>query len=199
MASSTKLDELKERLQDDLSLQTYMHDTYNIFTILKAEHELVLPSFTTDDAWAICSALREILCSMPAVSAVVDVSLANSNHVLAHATTHGTWPESDIWVSRKRNTVCRWGHSTWYMAQAQMGSGVPMDQISPHKLEESFALGETASDYTVQGGGFPIRVRDVEGAVAVVVVHGLSGSGSLDHELIIQVLRAYLQDLASSR
>ena len=35
-------------------------------------------------------------------------------------------------------------------------------------------LGESAGDYAIHGGGVPVRVKGVEGVVAVIVVSGLA-------------------------
>ena len=38
---------------------------------------------------------------------------------------------------------------------------------------DKFGLGSQAGDYAIHGGGVPVKVEGVEGAVAVVVVSGL--------------------------
>lgn len=50
---------------------------------------------------------------------------------------------------------------------------------------EKFALGNRAGEYAIHGGGVPIRVRGVEGVVAVVVRY----SG-----VIVSYQRVYLQE-----
>jgi uncharacterized protein (UPF0303 family) len=111
---------------------------------------------------------------------VINIALANSSYVLFHTCTRaGTVPDNALWVKRKRNTVLRWGFSTWYLS-----CKFAQDE---KKFADKFALGDTASDYAIHGGGVPIRVKGVEGVVAVVVVSGLKQE--LDHAVIVETLQ----------
>ncbi len=56
-----------------------------------------------------------------------------------------------------------------------------------------FALGQNAGQYAIHGGGWPIRVRGVEGIVAVVVVSGLRQEQ--DHGIIVQTVTEMLEQL----
>ena len=56
-----------------------------------------------------------------------------------------------------------------------------------------FALGQNAGDYAIHGGGWPVRVRGVEGVVAVVVVSGLRQEQ--DHGIIVQTVGEMLEEL----
>ena len=56
-----------------------------------------------------------------------------------------------------------------------------------------FGLGQKAGDYAIHGGGWPIRVRGVEGVVAVVVVSGLRQEQ--DHGIIVQTVGEMLEEL----
>lgn len=51
---------------------------------------------------------------------------------------------------------------------------------------EKYTLGEEAGTYAIHGGGVPIRVKGVEGVVAVVVVSGLKQD--MDHTIIVDTL-----------
>jgi len=153
-------------------------------TIEQQERDLTWPFFSADHAWFICSGLREILHRF-GQHAVISISLS-SGKVLAHTATNGTIPDNDVWVSRKRKTVLRWGHSTWYMRQKLKGD--------ERLFREKYAVGgaDGVGEYAIHGGGFPIRVKGVEGVVAVVVVSGLKQEQ--DHMVIVEVLRAALKD-----
>lgn len=50
-----------------------------------------------------------------------------------------------------------------------------------------------AGKYAIHGGGWPLRVRGVEGIVAVVVVSGLKQE--FDHAVIIAVVGAMLEEM----
>jgi uncharacterized protein (UPF0303 family) len=158
------------------------HDLEEIHLI---EDSLTFPTFTSQTAWTLGSLLRTKLVAFPKPT-VIDISLAHSNHCLFHCTTHsGTTPDNDHWVARKRNTVLRWGISTWYMHNKFSG-----DEAG---FAAKFALGQHAGQYAIHGGGWPVRVRGVEGIVAVVVVSGLRQEQ--DHGIIVQTVSEMLEEL----
>ena len=81
-------------------------------------------------------------------------------------------------VVRKRNTVLRWGNSSWWMGCKFQGDEVAFGQ--------RWGLGEGANEYAIHGGAVPIRVKNVEGIVAVCVVSGLKQQD--DHMVVIEAL-----------
>ncbi|KIW29664.1 uncharacterized protein PV07_05461 [Cladophialophora immunda] len=151
--------------------------------IAKQEESLILPHFTADDALEIGLAIRHRLRALSTLAAVVSISLANSSNLLFHAVSRpGIQPDNDVWVSRKRKTVLRWGVSTWFMHNKFKGD------------EEAFArkymLGAEGGAYAIHGGGVPVRVRGVDGVVGVVVVSGLKQDQ--DHMVVIEALAEFL-------
>ena len=58
-----------------------------------------------------------------------------------------------------------------------------------------YGLGASAGEYAIHGGGWPIRVRGVEGVVGVVVVSGLKQHE--DHMIIVQTVGEYLQEIGA--
>jgi uncharacterized protein (UPF0303 family) len=149
------------------------------------DQSLSFPTFTAQTAWALGSLLRAKLFAFSKPT-VIDISLAHGNHCLFHCTTHsGTTPDNDRWVERKRNTVLRWGCSSWYMHNKFAG-----DEMA---FAAKFGLGVNAGDFAIHGGGWPIRVRGVEGVVAVVVVSGLQQHQ--DHGIIVQTVSEMLEEL----
>ncbi|CAK5274796.1 unnamed protein product, partial [Mycena citricolor] len=154
----------------------------DITAIAAIEAKLVFPSFTADTAWELGSALRARLLEFP-TPVVINITLANSNQLLFHtATRPGTQPDNDLWVARKRKTVLRWGSSTWYMHNKMKGD--------EKAFAEKYMLGETAGEYAIHGGGFPIRVKGVEGVVGVIVVSGLKQEW--DHQIIVETVERFL-------
>lgn len=93
--------------------------------IVAEERSLLLPSFTSTDAFALGSLIRtripQWLPSAP--PAVIHICLANSSNVLFHAITEppsrqqgaGVVPDNDDWVRRKKAVVLRWGISSYAM------------------------------------------------------------------------------------
>ena len=55
---------------------------------------------------------------------------------------------------------------------------------------KKYMLGETAGQYAIHGGGFPVRVQGVEGVVAVIVVSGLAQHE--DHQVIVEALEEFI-------
>nr|GAT59210.1 predicted protein [Mycena chlorophos] len=159
----------------------------DVAAIAAIEDELVFTSFTADTAWELGNALRTRLLEFPG-PAVVSISLANNNQMLFYtATRSGTQADNDSWVARKRKTVLRWGHSTWYMRVKFRTRG---DEHAETAFAQMYVLGETAGQYAIHGGGFPVRVKGVEGVVGVIVVSGLKQEE--DHQIIVDTLREYL-------
>ncbi|KAJ7266881.1 hypothetical protein B0H12DRAFT_1098569 [Mycena haematopus] len=152
-------------------------------SISAVENSLVFASFTAETAWDLGNALRTRLLDFP-TPAVVNITLANSDQLLFHAVTRsGTQPDNDRWVARKRASVLRWGSSTWYMHMKFAGD--------EDKFRAKYMLGETAGQYAIHGGGFPVRVKGVEGIVGVIVVSGLKQEW--DHQVIAETVEKYLK------
>ncbi|KAF5025496.1 hypothetical protein F66182_2401 [Fusarium sp. NRRL 66182] len=131
--------------------------------ITAQEKTLVLPHFTAEDAFDIGILIRNRLREVTQTAAVVNITLANNNQLLFHATSRpGTVPDNDSWVARKRNFVLRFGWSTWAAHHLfEMGN----DEL----FKKKFQLGERAGDYAIHGGGFPVRVKGVEGPIGAIV------------------------------
>ena len=59
------------------------------------------------------------------------------------------------------------------------------------KFAEKYALDAKAGEYAIHGGGVPVRVKGVEGVVAVIVVSGLKQDQ--DHGVIMETLEEFLE------
>ncbi|KAI0687360.1 hypothetical protein C8Q76DRAFT_803657 [Earliella scabrosa] len=154
--------------------------------IAAQEQRCIFPRFTADDAWELGTRLRARLQRASPKPAVVNITLAAHAQLLFHCTTgRGTTADNDTWVARKRAAVLRWGTSTWFMHNKYGGN--------EDKFRAKFMLGDRAGDYAIHGGGCPVRVKDVEGVVGVIVVSGLSMQE--DHEVIVEVIEEYLASL----
>lgn len=143
----------------------------------------ILESFTASDAWELGHFLYARLLPLSADKpTLISISVANTDHVLFHtAVGAGTMPDNDIWVQRKRNTVLRFGTSTFFQHCKYAGE--------EDKFLAKFQLGrggDVGGKYAIHGGGVPIRVAGVEGIVAVVVVSGLKHWE--DHGVIVDVI-----------
>jgi uncharacterized protein (UPF0303 family) len=110
---------------------------------------------------------------------LINITLANGLTVFQTTTGPGIQSDNENWVARKRNTVLRWGSATYAMHLKYKG-----DEAA---FARKFMLGEEAGKYAIHGGGIPIRVANVEGIVAVVVVSGLAQAE--DHGVIVDVVK----------
>lgn len=62
-------------------------------------------------------------------------------------------------------------------------------QIKAKTLQEVYEMSDP-SIYAVHGGGFPVKVKGVEGVVGVIVVSGLAQED--DHCVIVDGIQEYL-------
>lgn len=60
------------------------------------------------------------------------------------------------------------------------------------KFSDKYMLGSEAGSYAIHGGGVPVRVKGVEGTVAVVVVSGLKQDE--DHMVVVEGLERFIAD-----
>ncbi|KAI0476571.1 hypothetical protein GGR56DRAFT_643391 [Xylariaceae sp. FL0804] len=153
--------------------------------VVKAECDsFTLSSFTSTDAWTLGHLLyARLLPFSKAKPTMISIALANSSQVVFQcAVGAGTAPDNEMWVRRKRNTVLRFGTSSWYQHCKYAGD--------EEAFRNKFGMSqEQAQDYAIHGGAVPIRVPNVEGIVAVVVVSGLKQHE--DHGVIVDTIRRY--------
>jgi uncharacterized protein (UPF0303 family) len=155
---------------------------FQVSALQEEGDSFIFDSFTAEDAIELGHLLYARLLPFAASKpTVVSIALANSQQILFQtAVGIGSLPDNEMWVQRKRNSVLRWGVSTWLMHNKFRGREAEFASL--------FGLGDQAGRYAIHGGGVPIRVRGVEGVVAVVVVSGLKQEE--DHGVIIEVVRA---------
>ncbi|KAF9873706.1 hypothetical protein CkaCkLH20_08816 [Colletotrichum karsti] len=143
--------------------------------------------FTAEDANELGHLLYARLLPFAAAGkpTVVSIALANSEQILFQtAVGSGTLPDNATWVQRKRNSVLRWGASTWLLHNKFAGNETEFAALFCMSTEQ-------ANKYAIHGGGVPIRVQGVEGVVAVVVVSGLKQDQ--DHGVIMDVIKTNWQ------
>ncbi|KAH0826937.1 hypothetical protein J3R83DRAFT_4562 [Lanmaoa asiatica] len=90
-----------------------------------------------------------------------------------------------IWVKRKEAVVQRWGTSSLRMRLWMEQPGKSVQE----SLKDKFEMADP-STYGCHGGGFPVRVKNVEGIVGVIVVSGLKQED--DHTVIVEGIQEYL-------
>jgi uncharacterized protein (UPF0303 family) len=72
-----------------------------------------------------------------------------------------------------------------------MGQKFKGDEVA---FAAKYGLGQNGGDYAIHGGAVPVRVKGVEGVVAVVIVSGLKQEE--DHEVVVECMQELLASMA---
>ena len=149
----------------------------------------MLPVFNSDVAWELGTIIRTCLQQKHNRPAVVYIAHANSSQLLFFATSRpGTFPDNMQRAKRKEAVVLTWRLSSLHVL-AQIKHLLPYRTVQ-ESLSYMFEVADP-SGYTCRGGGFPIRVKNVEGIVGVIVVDGLQ-RGEDNHGVIVDCIQEYL-------
>ncbi|KAF2257563.1 hypothetical protein CC78DRAFT_483185 [Lojkania enalia] len=164
-------------------LDTLPPPTTDLHALAKEERSFTFAHFTCEHAWVIGNILRNALRTADA-PALIHISLSSSQTLFHSPSMPGLVPDNEIEVARKRATVLRWGHSTWWM-WARFGG-------DDRKFAEEYGLWEGEEGrkkYAIQGGGYPVFVKGVEGVIGVIVVAGLEGD--VAHGVVVKAIEEY--------
>ncbi|KAK7432403.1 hypothetical protein QQZ08_000965 [Neonectria magnoliae] len=181
-SAAAVLQKVSEAIQNPGAPVPIAHPSSNIEELKADGDSFTLDSFTTEDAFVLGNLLYARLHPFAKERpALISIALANSSQVVFETVTGpGVTPENGNWVRRKRNTVLRFGFSTWFMH-----CKFDADEV---RFGSVFAVSdEQKSNYAIHGGAVPIRVKEVEGVVATVVVSGLKQEE--DHGVIVEVIK----------
>ncbi|MBE4577248.1 hypothetical protein BOO30_07020 [Vibrio navarrensis] len=140
--------------------------------IAQQEEALQLSQFNHDVAWQLGCTLKQMAESQ---QVAVAIEVYGFGQTLFQYAMPGTCADHLDWMRRKRNSVLRYGRSSYYLslynAQKQREF-----ETQPHI---------DAAAYCAHGGSFPIRIAG-SGLVGVVTVSGLPSLH--DHNLVTQAL-----------
>ena len=137
------------------------------------EAELVLTTFTHEQAWALGTRLVELATER---GLPVTIDIRKGTQQVFHAARPGTTPDNDSWIQRKVAVVYRFGASSYLVGLRAKAKGSDFNTVHGLPLQE----------YAAHGGAFPVRVAGV-GIVGVVTVSGLAQQD--DHALVVEALR----------
>lgn len=151
-----------------------LEDEIRILT--EQEALLHFPSFNSDTAWELGSRLRTILAtdSRPAA-----IGITFGGQTLFYAATGFVAPGNEDWVRRKRNTVLRFGKSSFRVGK----------ELAKNKTTLEERQGLMLADYAAHGGGFPVTLAG-SGCLGAVVVSGLTQPE--DHEAVVTAIAGLL-------
>ena len=145
--------------------------------ILEQQEQLLrFTSFNAETAWELGNFLRASLIERHA-GGTIEIELAN--HLLFACATPGANPGQADWIRRKRNTVHRFGRSSYAIGRLLESNNETLE--SRHYLN--------VADYAAHGGGFPVLLEDT-GPVGSVVLSGLPQRD--DHNLVVSALAQIL-------
>jgi uncharacterized protein (UPF0303 family) len=144
--------------------------------VAEQERLLQFESFGADSAWTVGSALRA---DAIARQAGMTFEIQIAGRVLFACSTDKASAGQADWIRRKRNTVMRFGKSS-YAVGLQL-------KLEGKEFAERHELSLT--DYAAHGGGFPIVLKET-GLVGSVVSSGLDQR--TDHAMVVQTLAASL-------
>ncbi|ATB34109.1 heme-degrading domain-containing protein [Melittangium boletus] len=147
----------------------------NLEQLLAEEAELQFDHLSHEDVLALGLHLLERV-RRERLPVVVDVTF--SGLTVLQCALPGSRPDNLDWVRRKKNTVSRFWHSSFYMGRYYATKGMSLTD-KPHI---------DASEYVDHGGSFPLLLRGL-GCVGSITVSGLAQDE--DHALVVSVLREW--------
>lgn len=145
-------------------------------TVAEQERVLQFDTFPADAAWAIGCALRADAIARQA-GMTFEIQIAGRT-LFACSSLNASASQAD-WIRRKRNTVMRFGRSSY-----AVGLGLKLegeDLATRHEV--------SLADFAVHGGGFPIVLKGT-GLVGTVVSSGLDQR--TDHAMVVHALASFL-------
>ncbi|KAI8980932.1 hypothetical protein BDB01DRAFT_724650 [Pilobolus umbonatus] len=144
--------------------------------ILLQEEQCQFESFNANDALYLGLMLID---SAKPFSKPVAIDITLNEHQLFHYAMQGTSLDNEEWIRRKRNTVKRFNHSTYYMKNYLAKQS--------KSFEEKYYASE--KEYSIHGGGFPLKIKNV-GVVGTIVMSGLAQME--DHNLLADTIHQYI-------
>ncbi|QHN03452.1 heme-degrading domain-containing protein [Granulicella sp. WH15] len=140
------------------------------------EAKLQFAEFGAETAWTIGSKLRD---RSIALGAGMTFEIQVAGRMLFAVAMNGAAQGQEDWIRRKRNTVMRFGRSSYHVGRQLVLDGTTLEERQGLKL----------ADYAAHGGGFPVVLRGT-GLVGTVVASGLPQRD--DHEMVVAVLAEVL-------
>ncbi|KAF9733515.1 hypothetical protein PMIN04_008524 [Paraphaeosphaeria minitans] len=155
--------------------------TRSLDDLSREERAFTFAHFTCEHAWVIGNILRNALRTADC-PAIIHISLSSSQTLFHSPSMPGCMPDDEAQTRRKAATVLRWGHSTWYLHCKFDGDET--------RFGETYGLAvDDRARYSLEGGGYPIFVKGLEGVAASVVLAGIHGEQA--HMVLLKALDEY--------
>lgn len=159
--------------------------TNSLQELAREEKSFTFAHFTCEHAWVIGNILRNALRTID-VPALIHISLSSSQTLFHAPSMPGMMPDAEAQITRKKDTVLRWGHSTWYM-QCKFGDS---GQFAQHYGLDGSAGENGKGRFSLEGGGYPVFVKGLEGCVACIVVVA-DVDGEQAHGVVVKAIEEY--------
>lgn len=153
-----------------------------ISELLAQEDELQFQQFNNQTAWELGSLIKQ---AAEQLAVAVSIEVYAFEHVIFSYSMPGTGKDNQEWIRRKRQSVMRFGHSSYYQGQYSASKNRDFE-AQPHI---------DPKEYCAHGGSFPIRIKNC-GLVGALTVSGLPQE--MDHQLAIDALREAINKSLSS-
>jgi uncharacterized protein (UPF0303 family) len=150
--------------------------------LLAQEEELQFHHFNNATAWELGNLIKV---AAEKLSVAVSIEVYAFEQVVFSYAMPGTTKDQQDWIRRKRQSVMRFGHSSYYEGQYNAAKNRDFESI-PHL---------DPKEYCAHGGSFPLRIRNC-GIIGAVTVSGLPQE--TDHQLAVDALRQIVSQQSTS-
>lgn len=148
--------------------------------LLIQEDEIQMHYFNNASAWELGNFIKT---AAEAMSTSVAIEVYAFGQIVFSYAMPGTAIDHQDWLRRKRQTVLRFGHSSYFQGLYNAAKNRDFEAI-PHL---------DPKEYCAHGGSFPIRIKN-SGVIGTVTVSGLPQE--TDHQLAIDALRHVMNQQA---
>lgn len=146
--------------------------------LLAQEEELQLHHFNNATAWELGNLIKQ---AAEKLSVSVSIQVYAFEQVVFSYAMPGTSKDQQDWIRRKRQSVMRFGHSSYYLGQHNAAKNRDFETIPYLDPKE----------YCAHGGSFPIRIKNC-GIIGAVTVSGLPQE--TDHQLAVDAMRQVVSE-----
>ena len=154
-----------------------MDDIKNILT--KQEEMLRFDKFNHEEAFKLGCFMAEYA-KKKGITIAISIRMNNGNNIFQYC-PDGTNMLNEKWMTRKFNTVCLMERSSLMSKIAWMEEGC---DTKTHGLAQN--------EYALCGGGFPVRLKNHDNVIGVIITSNLYHVA--DHDFTIDCLKEYLHE-----
>lgn len=149
-------------------------------TLEEFETGTELAKLDTSVAWNLGVFVKQAIeAEFASKSVTIDITTVSNQCLFRAVTRLGSTFDNDEWVRRKRNTVIRFGKSSYYVGSQMRAKG--------KTLEEARFV--SFKDYADHGGSIPLRITSSDVIIATLTISGLAQEQ--DHFYAVSLLKKF--------